>query len=121
MTITMELAGILLMYRTNFKMFHWTTLSYAKHKASCDLVNQIDTHIDTIIETYSARYGRPKGKYTIEIVEINDGIQYCRDFTVWLIKEFPTYLDPRRDFDLLNTRDELLGAVEQAIYLFQLK
>jgi len=119
----MDLVCNLLSYRNNFKVYHWSTGSFSRHKATCDLVDKMDELIDTIIETYSARYGVPKGKCTLSLEDLNDTqvLQYLDSFIAWVTKEFPTFVHPSRDFDLLNTRDELLGVLEQTKYLFRLK
>ena len=39
----------------------------------------------------------------------------------YLTIELPTMLDPKKDSDLLNIRDEILGSVNQTKYLLTLK
>jgi hypothetical protein len=119
---TTVLASTLLEYRNVFKMYHWSTLIYARHIASCAFIDKLDTIIDKIIETYSARYGRPNGATTIDIPLMNDkdASNMLQIFVAFLVKEFPTYLQ-KQDTDLLNLRDELLNEVNQQIYLYALK
>ena len=43
------------------------------------------------------------------------------DMENYLINELPTMLDAKKDTDLLNIRDEILGSVNQTKYLLTLK
>jgi hypothetical protein len=43
------------------------------------------------------------------------------DMENYLINELPTMLDPKKDTDLLNIRDEILASVNQTKYLLTLK
>lgn len=122
---TGDLASTFLLYRNNIKMYHWSTLSYPRHKASCGLLEKVDDLTDTIIETYSARYGRPQVKENTSLLIVNmsdkAALESLQDFSNWLRTDFPKFVDPKKDTDLLNTRDSLLGELQQAIYLYQLK
>jgi len=70
------------------------------------------------------RYGRPKmtastGK--LQIYDVNDkrAPQLMKEAIQWLTKSLPKQLS-KDDTDLLNIRDEILGDIQQARYLFTL-
>jgi hypothetical protein len=121
---TTIVANKLLSARTNIKFYHWSTSNYARHKATCDLVGKLDDLLDSIVEIYSATYGKPKPGTvgTIEYVVLTDAtaVQYLNSFADFLVNDMPKYLS-KKDTDIVNLRDELLGVVHQALYLFTFK
>jgi DNA-binding ferritin-like protein len=119
-----EILHVLLILRNQVKLYHWQTMSFSRHKATDDLVTSLDTNIDKFTESYMGRYGRPKmtastGK--IQIYDVNDkrAPQLMKEAVQWLTKSLPKLLS-KDDTDLLNIRDEILGDIQQARYLFTL-
>ena len=47
-------------FQNMIKLYHWMTLSYARHKASDQLFSELSENIDKFVETYIGIYGRPK-------------------------------------------------------------
>lgn len=107
------------------KIYHWQTLSYARHKSSCQLITDISEITDKIIETLqgskSVRLYIPEDFSTITLSNQSDKniIGLLEYFKVWLIETFPSYLEPI-DTDIINLRDEMLGKINQTLYLFTL-
>jgi hypothetical protein len=119
-----EILHVMLILRNQVKLYHWQTMSFSRHKATDDLVTSLDTNIDKFTESYMGRYGRPKmtvstGK--IQIYDTNDkrAPQLMKEAVQWLTKSLPKLLS-KDDTDLLNIRDEILGDIQQARYLFTL-
>lgn len=123
---TYKFAVELLSFRTTLKMYHWTTFKYSRHIATCGFLDTLDTAIDTMIETYSGKHGRPiiapKESMTIAVYNLGD-----RDLPLllermetYLLKTVPTYLAPD-DTDMVNLRDDLLGHVRKLMYLITLE
>ena len=119
-----EILHVMLILRNQVKLYHWQTMSFSRHKATDDLVTSLDTNIDKFTEAYMGRYGRPKmtaatGK--IQIYDTNDkrAPQLMKEAVQWLTKSLPKLLS-KDDTDLLNIRDEILGDIQQARYLFTL-
>ena len=119
-----EILHVMLILRNQVKLYHWQTMSFSRHKATDDLVTSLDTNIDKFTESYMGRYGRPKmtastGK--IQIYDVNDkrAPQLMKEAIQWLTKSLPKLLS-KDDTDLLNIRDEILGDIQQARYLFTL-
>ena len=113
----------MLTVRNNIKLYHWATSVFARHKATCDFVSAMDGLIDTFVETYSSRYGKPKGLMTLELAVFSDAeaMQYLDNFATFLVTELPKYVNAKTDSDLLNLRDEMLNQVHQTLYLFTFK
>ncbi len=84
----------------------------------------MDTFVDSVIEKYIARYGRPTitNVVTIPVMPIvdNDAIAMMKQLANFLQKEFPKFVKAS-DTDLLNLRDDMLGTVHNTIYLFTLE
>jgi hypothetical protein len=112
-----------LQYATLIKLYHWSTHSYSRHKASDQLYGDIQTGMDTFVEKYIGIYGRKevfKGKcMPIDTKLLNDkeAVTLLHNMTKFLEEEVPKYT---KETDLLNIRDEILGNVNQAKYLFTL-
>ena len=111
---------------SQLKIYHWQTQSYSRHKASCKLIEQLTGMTDKIIETIqgsrNVRLLMPSNFNTIKLnnqtdKSIEDLLVYFKN---WLNDKFPKYL-LNKDKDILNMRDELLGNVNQTLYLFTFK
>ena len=118
------------------KIYHWSTLSYPTHKATDELHEKMSGLIDSFIEIYIghlARHssGRGGGATTGVPVFKKDGAGIpfceCKSLDVFCKKldgyiSFMEGLTERLDgyTDLVNIRDEMVGAVAQALYLLRL-
>jgi hypothetical protein len=120
-----EISYIFLTLRTQIKIYHWQTFSYARHIASNDLLVKLDANLDQFIEVYIGKYGRPKfGGKTANIHLKNfhdkDAPELIRDAIHWLETSLTKKLK-RTDTDLLNIRDTIVADLNQVLYLFTLK
>ena len=104
------------------KMYHWNTLSYARHKASDDCFGKILDLLDTFIEAMLGKYGTESvfDKYVLKIGDIH--ISSDKEM-VQQILEFSKFLERLdiQESELLNIRDEMLSNIEKTMYLFTLK
>jgi hypothetical protein len=112
--------------RDQIKLYHWQTRVYARHKATDKALEDLERIIDSYIEIYIGKYGRKRlvgadAKITLNNLTevgatrfINSAIRHCQSV---LVKG----LSKVHDTDLLNLRDELVGALNQLLYLFTLK
>jgi len=110
--------------RNAIKVYHWNTRSYPRHKATDDLVASIDKLTDSFVEVYIGKYGRDKAlsdNMTLDLPGLDEQevIKFLKEAIEWLTHKLPKILKPA-DTDLFNIRDELLAAVNQALYLFTL-
>lgn len=121
-----EMIHVLLTLRNQIKIYHWQTRRYARHVATDGLTAKLDDLIDTFVETYMGKYGRPKftsktshitlGNYTETRAQtlLEDGVHY-------LTTHATKTLDAKKDTDLINLRDEIVGELNKVRYLFTLE
>jgi DNA-binding ferritin-like protein len=106
---------------TTIKLYHWKTHSFAQHKATDELYSNLNEHIDKFVEILLG-----KDESRIRMVEkcnplrdyensanFKEKIYEYREFLVKLSKSF----NAKTDTDLLNVRDEILGDINQFLYL----
>ena len=112
--------------REQVKLYHWQTHSYSRHKATDDVLTKLDANIDQFVEVFMGKYGRPRmtpKTATIHVSNLSESgatkfIQACiRELQGPITKS----LDAKQDTDLLNIRDEMVGDLNQLLYLFTLK
>jgi len=112
--------------REQVKLYHWQTHSYARHKATDELIDSLDKTIDEYVETYMGKYGRPKltGKTaTIKLTNMTEAtvVGFIKKSIQYLEGPLVKGLNPKTDTDLFNLRDEMLGELHKLLYLFSLK
>jgi len=115
----------LLTLRNQLKLYHWQTKSYARHVAVDKILEQLDGHIDTFVEVYMGKYGRPKLTGTEGVLKIQNltdtgAMSYCKSAVTHLQNQLVKGLKAD-DSDLINLRDEMLAAVHQLLFLFSLQ
>ena len=111
--------------RNGVKLYHWNTMSYPRHKATDQFVENVDKLTDSFVEVYIGRYGRDplmNKEMTLKLPAFNEKsiVTFLEESRVWLEKEIPKLIKPK-DTDLFNIRDEILAEINQALYLFTLK
>ena len=121
----MNIVTKLLTYQNQVKILHWQTTSYAEHKTLDGLYGNLSEQIDEFVETFMGKYGRiiaqTNFNLTLENYKNMSPMSLILDMENYLINELPTMLDAKKDTDLLNIRDEILGSVNQTKYLLTLK
>lgn len=111
--------------RDQIKAYHWQTRAYGRHKATDDAIQALDNHIDTYVEVYMGKYGRPKfttNTNTLKIRNLNEKsiITFVNSCINVLKSVLVKQLKPT-DTDLFNIRDEMLGELNKLLYLFTLR
>ncbi len=112
--------------RSQIKLYHWQTHSYARHKATDDVLDALDKQVDEYVEVYMGKYGRPKlteKQACVKITNMSEkqAVTFIKRCVQHLLTDVVKGLTPDKDSDLLNIRDEMLGALNQLLYLFTLK
>jgi DNA-binding ferritin-like protein len=103
------------------KLYHWKTHSYAQHKATDELYSRLNEHIDSFVEIM---LGKDESRIKMlerridlldssNVLEFKNRIYEYRDF----LTDMNLYFDQKKDTDLLNVRDEILGDINQFLYL----
>ena len=122
--ITVKFMEILIM----IKLYHWKTYSYATHKATDELYSKLNDNIDHFMEVL---FGKTEIRTNllncrkISLIDLNSPEQLKRE-----IEKYKSYLVDlsKNSFilkmsntDLLNIRDEILGDLNQFLYLLTFK
>ena len=117
--------NFLLGLHVQLKINHWQTKGVARHEAFGNTYNTLTDLIDEFVEIAMGKYGRfvlddeTNNIKLINLSEMNpkDMITVCTDALI----EFSEDLDPRKDTDLLNLKDEMLGLLNKPQYLLTLE
>jgi len=110
------------------KLYHWKTISYPTHKATDELYAELNSNLDTFVETMLGKTG---GRFDLTRVKCSqlcdfnsiDGFRKKIDgFRMYLINMTnDVNLKQALNSDLLNIRDEILGNINKFLYLLTFK
>jgi len=123
-----EITVIFLEMLMMIKLFHWKTHSYATHKATDELYESLNGNIDKFIEVLLGKTGTRidlMGHKTISLIDLNSQqqlesrIEYFKSYLVGLTNN--KTISSMSNTDLLNIRDEILGNLNQFLYLLTFK
>lgn len=108
------------------KVYHWQTKCYARHKATDDLHKKLSKLVDDFVETM---YGCPTLDRPMlsedgdeDLIELSnwtddDAVEGLGSLANWFNSD--EFCGPITDRpDLMHLRDEMLAAVNRALYLF---
>ena len=112
--------------REQIKLYHWQTHSYSRHKATDEVIENLDKNIDEFVEVYMGKYGRPKitaKTSSVHIGNMNEksAVSFIKKCITILLGDLVKGLVAARDSDLFNIRDEILADLNQLLYLFTLR
>ena len=122
--ITIVFLEMLLM----IKLYHWKTTSYATHKATDELYSKLNENIDSFIEVLLGKTGFRTdltNQKHIKLADLSSAESLKRE-----VEKFKSYLVDLNDnktmkimsnTDLYNIRDEILGNMNQFLYLLTFK
>ena len=110
------------------KLYHWKTHSYATHKATDELYSKFNENMDKFIEVLLGKTGMRidlTNKKQITLYDLSNTTQLINK-----VNSFKSYLvnltnnkaiKVMTNTDLLNIRDEMLGDMNQFLYLLSFK
>jgi len=115
----------LIKFQNQLRILHWQTDSYARHKAFGKTYEELDESIDQLVEVYSGKYHKLvlKPGTSIELLNTEDLDvdsvlkEVCEYLSTTAVQE----LNPEKDTEILNIRDEILALVDRLRYLLTLK
>ena len=122
--ITVKFMELLIM----IKLYHWKTHSHATHKATDDLCSKLNENIDKFMEVLFGKTQIRTNLLTcrkISLIDLTSQEQLKRE-----IEKYKSYLInlsnnslmlKMTNTDLLNIRDEILGDLNQFLYLLTFK
>lgn len=110
------------------KLFHWKTHSFATHKATDELYESLNEHIDKFIEVLLGKTGSRINltqKRSVSLIDLNS--QSSLKARIEQFKKYLVSLNTNKavasmnDTDLMNIRDEILGDLNKFLYLLTFK
>ena len=102
-------------------MYHLSTTSYARHKASDQFDTDLQKNIDKFTEVFIGRYNvKPS------ISKLNFDLDFLTEYGISLLfiqsRQYLQNIERHiMDTDLLTIIDEILIDINQTLYLFNLK
>jgi len=111
--------------RNQIKLYHWQTHVYARHIATDQILEKLEKNIDSFVEVYSGKYGRPRltGKnavITLQNMSEAGATRLIKAAVRYMQGALTKSLYPAVDSDLMTIRDELISDLGQLLYLFSL-
>lgn len=109
-----------LRYQNLIKIYHWQTPSYARHIASNELFESLSSLSDKFVEGLQGVHGQrvffgQPVQLTLRDVDDQDAVELLNEFKNWIqVLERQVRLDK----GLTNIRDEIISALDKALYLF---
>ena len=122
--ITVKFMEILMM----IKLYHWKTHSYATHKATDELYSKLNENIDKFMEVLLGKTEIRTNLLNCRKISLIDltsheqlkrEIEKCKSYLIDLSENL--FLLKMANTDLLNIRDEILGDLNQFLYLLTFK
>ena len=120
-----EIACKFLQMLNTVKLYHWKTYSYPTHKATDELYSKLGDNIDKFIEVLLGKFNNRINLTTIKSLPLRD-VSSPEEFKREIIS-YKNYLvglssnpgmKSMSNTDLFNIRDEMLGDLNQFLYLF---
>jgi hypothetical protein len=105
------------------KLYHWKTSSHAQHKATDELYSSLNSSIDSFVEIMLGKKGTRVNLVGTKSIPLHDFTElpgFKSDVEMYKKYLIGLTLGPE-DSDLLNTRDEILGQLNQFTYLLTFK
>lgn len=125
------IVGRFLTMLNTVKLYHWKTRSYSTHKATDELYETLNTKIDSFVEILLGKESISNGKKRDKILNVknlsfktynhqNDFKKQIEEYKLFLINLSNSSLNTSANSDLMNLRDEILGLMNQFLYLLTL-
>ena len=128
-----EIVKMFLVLLNMVKLYHWKTCSYAAHKASDELYDSLNKNIDKFVEVLLGKLNGKRvnltNEKTIPLIDFSNGPTFDEDMKreIMKVKSYLVNLDNNyfllemSNSDLFNIRDEILGSLNQFLYLLSFK
>lgn len=107
---------------TQLKLFHWTTMSFAKHKALDDLHSVLSDKVDVLVESYIGRFKKqPIKNFQIDVHVQSDSSKLERFLEEERSKLEAIAKQWKNAPELKNIVDEMAIELDKALYLCKLQ
>jgi hypothetical protein len=122
-----EIVQKFLVLLNTVKLFHWKTTSFAAHKASDELYSSLNSNIDKFVEVLLGKLNGERVQLTsVHQLPLIDFPNNNFSFIKLEIEKYKRYLvdldnnqflKKMANADLYTIRDEILGSLNQFLYL----
>jgi len=113
-----------LQLRNQIKLYHWQTRVYARHIATDQILEKLEKNIDSFVEIYIGKYGRPRltgANAALSLQNLTEaGASRLIKAGIKYLQGLSKSLRAGSDSDLINIRDEMVADLNQLQYLFTL-
>ena len=108
----------------NLKVFHWQTKGFSRHEGFASVRSTIEDLMDDFVEQAMGQYGRfilDEESKNINLINLSEAKPSQMAETICeALVQLTDQIDPK-DTNLLNIRDEMLGAMQKLKYLLTLE
>jgi hypothetical protein len=115
----------LIKLQNQLRILHWQANLYGEHKALGKAYDALDSLIDDVVEVHQGKYGKIIFNSPVDLGLVNRGDidlpAILDEFTDYLVTGYAEELDPVKDSDCLNIRDEIMAVINRLKYLLTLK
>lgn len=111
---------------TTVKLYHWKTLSYATHKATDELYEDLNKYVDEFVEVLIGHKGGIRINLPRTTVKLHD-CSSLNDFKHKIngykntLMGLTSRFNNTTDNALLNIRDEIIAALDKSLYVMSFK
>lgn len=103
------------------KVFHWATMSYAKHKALDELHESLSGLVDRFMEVYIGKHkSQPLKSFKISMDAQSDSSNLIKYLESERESLRVMHSQLKKETELQNILDEMMATFSQAIYLCNL-
>ena len=110
--------------QAQLRIFHWQTKGYARHNAFGATYDTLEDLIDTFVEEAMGKYGRFVLDDETNVIQLSNlkelKPEAMLDTIILGLNQFSEQFE-ETDTNLLNVRDEMLGAINKLKYLLTLE
>ena len=119
-----EIVQLFLEILTSIRLYHWKTRSYAQHKATDQLYEDLDGKVDEFVEVMQGKMMHPdRVEWMNEQIKAEtpdtkkDMVNKMLDFNKKM-QNLDNLFTTQKDSDLLSVRDDIVALVNRFLYLF---
>lgn len=108
---------------TQVKLFHWSTMSYAKHVALDKLHGALSEKIDSFVESYLGKFKKqPLKAFTIQTKAESDtsGLNKFLETTNEKLSIMHKMFEKEKAPELANIIEEMMSEIDTTMYLCKL-
>ena len=105
------------------KLYHWKTRSYSQHKATDELYERLNKHIDEFVEVLLGKENRRVKMIEKSLRLLDNNTTKEFNHNIYEFREFLINMEnscKKKDTGLLSIRDDLLIDINQFLYLMTL-